>query len=275
MASVKVYRGVRWLKARLLLDDLKSFYRGWLFRIISSRKVKEPRDLSGWKPISESTIQMKWREEMKEVNYSRFHNMKTGCDLVHGVLLKPNDVFSLRRFLYDASEAQGFQTGPVFSNGNITYSSGGGVCVVASILFDAVFKANLTILEKHNHSTDLWGEERFIHLGGDATYVYGRKDLKFVNSHTSDILIQASFNMESLTLSCQILSPKPLDCSVRVETQILEEKHPTANDNKSLDEAPYRKGWVVLTKRISQTPNGPEHITYEKKEVYKPFWLTG
>jgi vancomycin resistance protein YoaR len=166
---------VRWLPIRLLADNLKSLFRGWYFHL-TTRKVDAKQDLVSWTILSESIIQvMRW-EGMDEINASRFHNMHTACTILDGVLLRPNRVFSLRRFFKEASIKQGFQTGPVIVNGQVTYADGGGVCAAASLIFDAALKANLAILEKHNHSTDMWDDTRFIHLGGDATWLSGRTD---------------------------------------------------------------------------------------------------
>ncbi|WP_373232914.1 VanW family protein [Cohnella sp.] len=263
---------VRWLTARLFLDNLNSLLRGWLFRIARPDQASSDLVQPDWVLLSESLIQVKWREEMKELNESRFYNMRAGCERVDSIRLKPGQVFSLRRFFGAASEAQGFQAGPVFMNGSLTFSEGGGVCVVASLLFDAAFKANLAILEKHNHSTDLWGEERFIHLGGDATYVYGRRDLKFRNTHRGDIHLRTEFDRDKLQLTCRIYSPQALEYTVRRESAVLEEIAPADTSKALSNEWNIRKGWVVLTRRYARVRGGQEVLSYEKKEIYNPFF---
>lgn len=259
---------VRWLFIRLFIDNLKNLFRGWLFRM-TTRKVDAEKDFVDWTILSESIIQVKRWEGMNEINASRFHNMHTACTLVDGVLLKPRHVFSLRRFFKEVSSNQGFQAGPVIVNGKITYADGGGVCAAASLIFDAALKANLAILEKHNHSTDMWGDQRFIHLGGDATYVYGRRDLKLQNNHKADILFNTTFDYESLTLKCRLYSPVPLEGSVRIENQMLQKILPTnLNEQKY-----YRDGCVIMTRRYFIMTDGNDVMTYSKIEKYLPFRL--
>jgi vancomycin resistance protein YoaR len=266
---------IKFLRTRLLLDDIYSVIRGWYFRMPPG-KVQSSAEFLDGHVLSEINIKMKWRDDLKEINHSRFHNMGLGCQLVNQVMLRPGEVFSLRRFFGGTTEEQGFQKGPMFIRGRIDYIAGGGACLISTLLFNAAMKSNLRILEKHNHSTDLWGEERFIELGLDATYVYGRKDLKFKNTHEASIYIVTELSMDDLMLSCRFISPKPLSCRVSVMSEVLQELRPTDNPVPvaPAEERPYRKGWVVRTKRMTnENENNPGKITYTKKELYKPFLL--
>lgn len=276
MAGNRKKPAIKLLRTRLLLDDVHSVLCGWYFRI-SSRKVQSTAEFLDGHVLSEISIQMKWREDLKEINHSRFHNMGLGCQLVNHSVLRPGEVFSLRRFFGGTTEEQGFQKGPMFVRGRVDYMAGGGSCLISTLLFNAAMKSNLRILEKHNHSTDLWGEERFIDLGLDATYVYGRKDLKFKNTHEANIYIVAELRMDDLTLTCRFISPKPLSCEVSVTTEVLEELEPAVNSDPEspTEQRPYRKGWVVMTRRMTnREENRIGKITYRKKEHYKPFFLS-
>ncbi len=260
---------IRYLKLRLLIDDLYSIVRGWYFHF-SNNKADHP-DLSGMHQLSECTLKINWREELKEINHSRIHNMSLGCSLINNLIIRPGQTFSLKQFLGDTSEEMGFQSGPMVVQGKVQYINGGGLCLVSTALFDAALKAGLKILEKHNHSTDLWGSDRFIGLGRDATYVYGLKDLKFMNDSKNDILIQMSVDKPDLQLHCAFLASQPSDKSIEIDTVILKkltyrEKHPTVSGQgkKSID------GWVVLTRRYTSLDN-KKKTDYIKKEKYKPF----
>src|SRR5436309_2384608 len=101
---------IKFLRMRLFLDDAYSVLRGWYFRI-SSRKVQFSAETLDGHVLSEVSIKMKWREDLKEINHSRFHNMGLGCQLVNHAELRPGEVFSLRRFFGGTTEEQGFQKG--------------------------------------------------------------------------------------------------------------------------------------------------------------------
>lgn len=267
---------IKFLRARLLLDDVRSLTRGWYFRTAPVRKADRPADGEQY-TLSEIAIPIRWKEGLKEVNYSRIHNMGLGCQLVNGTILRPGEVFSLRRFLGPASETQGFRKGPMFVRGRLTYVPGGGACLVSTLLFNVALMANLPILEKHNHSTDFWGEDRFIGLGLDATYVYGRKDLKFRNAHGADIRILAELTEGTERwLRCRLVSSKPLVEPVTIETEVLQELRPKADRESSgatAEEKPYRKGWVVRTTRSVAKADG-QAVNYAKLETYKPYFLS-
>jgi vancomycin resistance protein VanW len=257
---------VKLLWLRLILDDLYSLLHGWYFHIVT-RKAELSWDVSDWYTLAEVSLGINWREELGEVNHSRIHNMGLGCNLINGFLLHPGDVFSLRRVFRDTSAEQGFQAGPIFMHGRTGLITGGGTCLISTLLFNVALHADLDILEKHCHSTDLWGEDRFIDLGLDATYVFGRKDLKFRNSHHSDIIIVTELLRENLLLRGRIISPQPLRHKVSVVTKVLKELYPKAQGQ------PYRKGWIVASKRVIQGAHDKTCVTYEKVETYKPYVL--
>ncbi len=260
----KQKNGMKFLRTRLFLDNLKSFIKGWLLKF-TNMKIGNQESISEWHLISEYKIDINWREELGEVNHSRIHNMSLGADTINGTLLKPGKVFSLRKILGEATTQKGYAQGPVFRNGKTTYTTGGGLCLDSSVLFNAVLYGNLKILEKYNHSTDLWGEDRFVDLGRDATYVYGRKDLKFQNNTNSDIVINMGVSKEDLYIWCKILSRDQVVTKVRVEKNIVNELLPEDSENIE-----FVKGWEVITNRYSQLDEG-EVLTYSKKEIYKPF----
>ncbi|QJD87261.1 VanW family protein [Cohnella herbarum] len=275
MSEVRTKPLIKYLGTRLLLDDAHSVLRGWYFRFSKLRKA-EALNTDSDCTLSEIIIQMKWREDLQEVNHSRFHNMGLGCELVNHVIVRSGEVFSLRRYFGGTTEEQGFRKGPMFVRGRIEYVAGGGACLISTLLFNAALRANLAILEKHNHSTDLWGEERFIGLGLDATYLYGRKDLKFKNTHGADIRIEIGLSREDLMLHCRFVSSKPLPYTVSVISEVLQELHPEAvvdGGDLSEDNRPYRKGWVVRTERTVIEEGLPNSKTYSKEESYKPFYL--
>jgi vancomycin resistance protein YoaR len=65
---------------------------------------------------------------------------------------------------------------------------GGGICQVATTLFNAVFEAGLEIVERHNHSL------YFSHYppGRDATVTSGAKNFQFRNDTDHYILVRGS-----------------------------------------------------------------------------------
>ncbi len=266
---------IKFLRTRLLLDDARNLLKGWYFRIVSpgGRAAGETEAGRDEHVLSEIRIVMKWKEELKEMNYGRFHNMNLGCRIVNGTVIPPGRIFSLRRFLGGATEEMGFMPGPMFVRGRTVYASGGSACLISTLLFNVALQANMDILEKHNHSADMWGEERFIDLGLDAAYVYGRKDLKFKNTHSANIRVLAE--MSGYELHCRLVSNKPLAGKATIRTKVLRELHPAEPAlNASGETRAYRRGWIVTTERTFRDESGSIGTTYYKEERYSPFFLT-
>jgi vancomycin resistance protein YoaR len=75
------------------------------------------------------------------------------------------------------SVERGYQPAPVILHEARDVQVGGGVCQVASTLFDAALIAGLRTTERHRHSYPV----DYIPLAQDATIVWGAKDLKILN----------------------------------------------------------------------------------------------
>ena len=64
-------------------------------------------------------------------------------------------------------------------------TEGGGVCRIATTLYNLVALSNLEIVERHNHSMPI----NYVPYGQDATVAYGAKDFRFKNTTDDNILI--------------------------------------------------------------------------------------
>ncbi|MCX7748132.1 MAG: VanW family protein [Clostridia bacterium] len=258
------------MSVRLFLDDLYSFLNGWYFRFASGEK-EIPYNLVGLYALADFTTDIRWKEEMKEMNSNKMNNMKLGCKLISGVKLKPGEVFSLRRFLGNPTYEKGFKDGPMVVNGRLQYAVGGGLCQVSTTLFNAALMANLKILQKFNHSVDVWGENRLVELGRDAVYVFGRRDLKFKNIHGSDIYIVMNLDEENKKVNCKILSKKKLEYDVLIKSNLLKELKPIfAENTEMVNHYVTKVGWIVLTERYIGNDGTQHKLTYRKREKYKP-----
>jgi vancomycin resistance protein YoaR len=81
--------------------------------------------------------------------------------------------------------------------GLLVPSIGGGVCQVATTIFNAAFETGLPIKERHNHSFYI----SHYPTGRDATVSWGGPDLVFRNDLEHAILIKAGGNSATFTVS--------------------------------------------------------------------------
>ncbi len=119
---------------------------------------------------------------------NRADNLALAAAELDGTTLQPGEALSVNEILGDTSNDSRYKVAPVFSNGSVSSSRGGGVCQVSTALYIAAIKADLDVVERSAHSmvTD------YAPIGLDATLVYGEKDLKIRNSADHAITITAN-----------------------------------------------------------------------------------
>lgn len=113
------------------------------------------------------------------------YNVTLGAQLLCGNIILPGEVFSLNDTLGPYSKERGFKEGPTYSGNKLITSIGGGMCKIATTLYNLAVLSNLQILERHPHSMIV----QYVPLGQDATVSYGSKNLRFKNTSSSPILI--------------------------------------------------------------------------------------
>ena len=108
---------------------------------------------------------------------ARTQNIRLAASSIDGTVLEPAQVLSFNRRVGERTIARGYQAAPVILHESRDIQVGGGVCQVASTLFDAALLAGLRTTERHRHSYPI----DYIPLAQDATVVWGAKDLKILN----------------------------------------------------------------------------------------------
>jgi vancomycin resistance protein YoaR len=119
-------------------------------------------------------------------NVGRTMTVRKAIDIVDGTVVKPGATFSLNKVVGPRTPETGF-TGKseVFIDGKIEIQNGGGMCQVATTLFNASMLADLKITERHQHVRTI----PYAPPGSDATVYYGEKDFKFTNDTGAPVYI--------------------------------------------------------------------------------------
>lgn len=112
-------------------------------------------------------------------------NIALAARYLSGAVVLPGEVFSLNNRLGRRTAERGFKMGPMYQGNILSYTTGGGICKVASVLYNAAVLSNLTIVERHPHSMTV----PYVPPGQDATLNYGTKDVRFKNTTSGPILI--------------------------------------------------------------------------------------
>lgn len=115
------------------------------------------------------------------------YNVHLAASKLAGIVVKPGQIFSQNQSIGPYTEDKGFRKGPTYFGTTLTTTVGGGVCKIASTLYNAAVMSNLTIVERHNHTMPV----PYVPYGQDATVAYGVKDFRFRNDTGDDIMIWA------------------------------------------------------------------------------------
>jgi vancomycin resistance protein YoaR len=127
----------------------------------------------------------------------RTENVRLSSKELDSLLIKPGEVISFNETVGPRLMERGYRKAKIIINGKFEYGLGGGVCQVSSTLYNLLLLSGLEITERHSHSVRI----NYVPLGRDATVVYGKKDLVFLNNTESYLLLKTSLTGLELTMS--------------------------------------------------------------------------
>ncbi len=120
---------------------------------------------------------------------NKLFNLTTASQKINEYVIYPNEIFSFWKIVGNPDKI--FRESRSIVNGKISNEIGGGICQISGIIYYMAIIAKLEIIERHNHSVDLYTDlTRFAPLGTDATVVYGNKDLRIRNNYHFPIKFQ-------------------------------------------------------------------------------------
>ncbi|HQA59277.1 MAG TPA: VanW family protein [Acetivibrio sp.] len=112
-------------------------------------------------------------------------------------VIDPGEVFSFNRTIGIRTPERYFIPAPIASLSKTPiYKYGGGICMTASILHQAVKNAGLEVIERHNHVTEV----NYLPLGEDAAITWGVEDYRFKNTLNNPVRINVIFTDYSLRI---------------------------------------------------------------------------
>lgn len=117
----------------------------------------------------------------------RIENIRLSSKALSGRLIMPGETVSFNDTTGPRSKSAGYKEANVIFKGEFIPSTGGGVCQTSTTLYNALLRANLTIVERTHHSIPI----RYVPLGQDAAVSYGALDLKFRNDFDFPIYIDS------------------------------------------------------------------------------------
>jgi vancomycin resistance protein YoaR len=122
-------------------------------------------------------------------------NIKVGSEKLHGILIKPDEEFSLIKAIGPVNGKAGFLPELVIKGDRTVPEFGGGLCQIGTTTFRLAINAGLPITERSPHSYRVVYYEP---AGTDATIYDPNPDLKFINDTGHHLLLQTKIEENKL-----------------------------------------------------------------------------
>jgi len=212
------------------------------------------------------------------------HNVGLAASRLNGVVVPPGGLFSFNREVGPTTLDAGFRTGwgiTLSNSGAKTVPSvAGGICQVATTLFQPVFHAGYAIEERHWHLywINSYGQPPLGMKGLDATVDedYGL-DFQFINTTSDYLLIQSRVDGSTLVFGLWGVKPSwdvkidgPVVTNVvAANRETVHENEPTMPAGRTLQVEAAQDGLeAVITRTV--TTAGQEPRTLRMRSNYLP-----
>ncbi len=130
-------------------------------------------------------------------NSGRTANLKLACSAINGTVINPGEIFSFNGVVGERTPAKGYQKATVYVGSDSVEQTGGGICQVASTVYDAALYADLEITERAPHTFFV----TYVNGGLDATVYWGSQDFCFRNDTDYPIRVDAWVSSGYVTVS--------------------------------------------------------------------------
>ena len=160
-------------------------------------------------------------------------------------IIPPGGLFSFNELVGARDRNKGFVPAPhLNSNGTLDEAPGGGICQLASTVYNAGLLAGMEIVERHPHSRAV----AHVPPGRDATISSWRKDLKMRNPSSHPLMLRITSGDNRLTASFRSVVAKEFVVEV-LSRRIPLEPETVAGRNAGKGQ-PGAHGFSTQTRRI-------------------------
>jgi vancomycin resistance protein VanW len=150
-----------------------------------------------------------------QLQYNKITNLAIAIKKIDAVIIKPGQVFSIWKLTGRPTKGKGYLDGLALHNGEITKSTGGGLCQLGNLIYWMALHSPLAIKERWRHSYDVFPDiNRTIPFGCGATLAYNYIDLQLLNNTSGTF--QLNFWLDKEYLYGEIKSNTDMDFSYEI-----------------------------------------------------------
>ena len=139
----------------------------------------------------ETGFDMKYQE-------NKVFNLKLVSKKLDGLVINPGETFSFWKAVRYADREVPYRDGLTVINGELTTTSGGGLCQMSNLLFDLFLHSPLQIIERTGHRKKEFPDPGTSLAGCDAAVSEGWLDLKVENRENTAFQIRITFDDEKI-----------------------------------------------------------------------------
>ena len=155
---------------------------------------------------------------------SRSANLSNGASKINGHVLMPGETLSGYECMHPFTIANGYRTAAAYENGRVVDSIGGGVCQIATTLYNAALRAELEITQRQNHSMVVG----YVRPSMDAAIAGTYKDIKITNNYGTPIYVEGGTSGRTLTFTIYGKETRPGNRKVEYVSETLRVVDPGA-----------------------------------------------
>ncbi len=155
---------------------------------------------------------------MYDSSIGRGTNVERGAELINNHVVYPGETFSVCDHLVPFTAENGYGLANEYAMGTVVQGYGGGICQVSTTLYNALLRAELEIVERHNHTMTV----NYVEPSMDAAIAEGSMDLVFCNNLDTPILISGYAYGGELTFSIWGKETRPADRSISFYSNVID-----------------------------------------------------
>lgn len=155
---------------------------------------------------------------------ARSKNLQVGSSKMNGHVLMPGETLSGYECMHPFTTENGYYTAAAYENGQVVDSVGGGVCQIATTLYNAALRAELEITQRQNHSMVVG----YVKPSMDAAIAGTYKDIKITNNYSTPIYVEGGTSGRTLSFTIYGKETRPSNRKVTFESKTLDVTDPGA-----------------------------------------------
>ena len=148
---------------------------------------------------------------------ARSTNLSVGAAKINGRVLMPGETLSGYECLQPFTRENGYKSAAAYENGQVVDSIGGGVCQIATTLYNTALQAELEITQRQNHSMIV----TYVKPSMDAAIAGTYKDIKITNNYSTPIYVEGYTENKKLTFTIYGKETRPANRTVEYVSETL------------------------------------------------------